>query len=261
MSGHVALVETAHFRVLGACVEARPRLHLDNDLADVIVAELAPLGLIPDLAAFERLFVRTVEGSAPTPGLAWNSFYRNTLLRLRALANSSGEGGSVATFARIYAQAARLVTGSSVLDIGCCFGFLPILLAEQRPDVLVLGCDLSAGTVGLAGRVARGVGSGAHFFAADAVRLPLPDRAMHTITVVHVLEHVSSSTGDDVLAEALRVADQRVVVAVPLEYEPNPAYGHLRTFTARELRALGLATGWLYTAWVSDGGWLLLDRP
>lgn len=260
MGADIALVETPHFRVLGACVETR-RLLLDNDLADAIVAELAPLGLIPDVAAFERLFVRTVEGSAPTPGLAWSSFYRNTLLRLRAPSDDAGDGGSVATFARIYAEAVRLVVGSSALDVGCCFGFLSILLAEQRPDLLVLGSDLSAGTVALAGRVGGSLRSDARFLAADAARLPFADRAVHTVTVLHLLEHLPDTTGSAVVSEALRVAARRVVIAVPLEDEPNPAYGHVRTFREAGLRALGEATGWRSAVWLRDGGWLCLDRP
>lgn len=256
-----ALVETPHFRVLGGCVEPRYRLHLDNDLGDAIVAELAPLGLIPDLDAFERLFVRTVEGSAPTPGLAWSSFYRNTLTRLREPQDPNRSAGSVATFARIYAEAAGQVLGSSVLDIGCCFGFLPILLAEQRPDALVIGSDLSGASVALAGHVGAGLRSGARFLAADAARLPFPDRAVDTITVLHLLEHLPPAMGSRVLAEALRVADRRVVIAVPLEDEPQVAYGHVRTFTVAALRKLGAASGWRSTAWMYDGGWLRLDRP
>src|SRR4249920_940738 len=112
MDSDAVLVETPHFRILGACVEPRDTSRLDNDLTDAIVTELAPLGLIPDSDAFERVFVRTVVGSAPTPGLAWNSFYRHTLTRLRVPAPSAG---TVSTFARIYAQVTDLVVGAAVL--------------------------------------------------------------------------------------------------------------------------------------------------
>lgn len=256
-----ALVETPHFRVLGACVEPRQPLLVDNDLADAIVDELGPLGLIPDVSAFEDLFVRTVESSAPTAGLAWNSFYRNTLGRLRKPAAAVGDDGSVATFGRIYAAAARLVSGSSTLDVGCCFGFFPILLAEQRPDLRVIASDLSVGTVALAGQVAASLGSAASFLPADAAALPFRDRAVDTVTVLHLLEHLPITTGAAVVNEALRVADRRVVVAVPLEETPNSAYGHLRAFSVGSLAALGQSTGWRSSAWLRDGGWLCLDRP
>jgi len=257
-NGGAALVETPRFRVLGACVEPRARIDIDNDLADAIVDELAPLGLIPDLDAFERLFVCIVEGSAPTPGLAWNCFYRNTLARLRRPADPQ-PSGSVAAFARIYAEVGRLAVGGSVLDVGSCFGFLPILLAEQLPGI-VIGSDLEVSTVLLAGRVARAFGSGAAFLVADARCLPLPERAVATVTVIHLLEHLCPRDGLQVLDEAMRVADRRVIVAVPFEATPNPAYGHVRTFASETLANLGARVGWQATSWERDGGWLLLDR-
>ena len=257
------LVETPNFRVLGACVEARTPRRLDNDLADAIVSELAPLGLVPDLDAFERIFTRTVENSAPTPGLAWNSFYRNTLARLRGGDRKQADG-SVATFGRIYADIARLVEGRTVLDVGSCFGFLPLLLAERLMGALVVGCDLSAAAVALADRVARSLRSRAAFVVADAGRLPFRDRAMDTVTLVHLLEHLSPAQGRRVLCEALRVADRRVLVAVPVEAMPNPAFGHVRTFRVADLAALGAAVGAAtvsrHRAWESDGAWLQLDR-
>lgn len=257
--GEAAIVETASFRVLGACVEPRRPAEVDNNLTDAIVAELAPLGLIPDTDAFERLFVRIVEDSAPTPGLAWNSFYRNTLSGLRHPPEPSA-GGSVATFARIYAEVGRLAGGASVLDVGSCFGFLPLLLAEWLPGTLVIGSDIVAGTVRLASGVTRAIGGQAGFVVADARRLPLADRGVSVVTVIHVLEHLTPAAGRQVLAEALRVAEQRVVIAVPFEAVANPAYGHVRTFDPTELARLGTGSGWRATSWERDGGWLLLDR-
>lgn len=258
MDADVDLVETEHFRVLGACVEPRDTAHLDNDLTDAIATELAPLGLIPDSAAFERVFVRVVVGSAPTPVLAWNNFYRNTLARLRAPAPQSA--GSVSTFARIYAEVTDLVVGATVLDVGSCFGFLPLLLAERRPDLVVLGSDITPGSAVLAGRVAANLRSRARFVAADGRRLPFCDRAVDTVTLVHVLEHLPLDEGHEALGEALRVAARRVIVAVPLEERADPAFGHVRTFSLADLADLGASTGWGSRTWCRDGGWLVLDR-
>jgi SAM-dependent methyltransferase len=253
------IVETASFRVLGSCVEPRSRAEIDNSLTDAIVAELGPLGLIPDRDAFERLFIRIVEDSAPTPGLAWNCFYRNTLTGLRRPLQTSA-GGSVVTFARIYAQVGRLALGASVLDIGSCFGFLPFLLAERLPGTVVIGSDVATATVRLARGVTRALGSRAIFLVADARRLPLADRAVSTVTIIHVLEHLTPEAGRRVVAEALRVADQRVVIAVPFEAVANPAYGHVRTFDRAGLAQLAAGTDWHASSWERDGGWLLLDR-
>lgn len=260
----VGLVETAHFRVLGGCVESRWSDRLDNDLADAIAAELGPLGLVPDEEAFHRLFVATVEGSAPTAALAWNRFYRNTLARFRGADRTAAGGaqfGSVATFGRIYADVADHLAGTSVLDLGSCFGFLPLLLAERRPGSLVLGSDLSAASVALADGAARGLASSARFVTADATRLPFADRCLDTVTLVHLLEHLPAEQGLAVVSEAQRVARHRVLVAVPVEEVPDPVFGHVSIYSVPDLALLGAGTGWPYRAWGSDGAWLQLDRP
>ena len=63
------------------------------------------------------------------------------------------------------------------------------------------------------------------------------------------------------LREALRVADRRVVVAVPVEALPDPLFGHVQVFDEDRLAAVGRTTG--RQAWTncSDGAWLVLDRP
>lgn len=257
-------VETAHFRVTGRGVEPRlDRLPLDNDLTDVIVAELAPLGLVADPAEFERLFVATVEAVPPAPALAWAAFYRNTLRRL-ALdepgSEPSRESGTVAVFRRIYAQALPLVAGDVVLDVGSCFGFFPLLLAG-RPDRarLVVATDVVPGQVALAAAAAPS--TEVRFAAADAERLPFADRSVDTVTAIHLLEHLPPERGARALAESLRVARMRVLVAVPLEAVPDPAFGHVRAFTLPDLEDVGAGSGWCSRVWEADGGWLQLDRP
>lgn len=257
-----APIQTAHFRVTGSHVTPRlGRLRLDNDLTDLIVAELGPLGLVPDAAAFERLFVATVEAVPPAPALAWEAFYRNTLLRLTS-DDSGPDTGTVAAFRRIYAQALALVTGDTVLDLGCCFGFFPLLLAEQADSVdFVLATDVAPGIVALAARCATAGRSKVRFAVADAERLPLADRSIDTVTVIHLLEHLPADRGGRVLAEAVRVARRRVLLTVPLERVPDPAFGHVRAFTLGDLDTLPEGNGWCRRVWEADGGWLQLDAP
>jgi hypothetical protein len=63
-----------------------------------------------------------------------------------------------------------------------------------------------------------------------------------------------------VLAEMLRLARHRVVVAVPFEDVPNPTWGHVRTFDPAALNAMGAATGRPYRVEEHHGGWLVIDR-
>ncbi len=147
-----------------------------------------------------------------------------------------------------------------MLDVGTCFGFLPLSWAAQpgapllaaRPVVRRPGCwpARPAGSTGPS-----------RWCAPTAAALPLADRAVGTVLLVHVLEHLPGAGSDAVLAEALRVAERRVVVAVPVEPVPDPVFGHLQTFDEPRLRELGRRTGWRTAVRAGDGAWLVLDRP
>jgi hypothetical protein len=76
---------------------------------------------------------------------------------------------------------------------------------------------------------------------------------------VHLLEHLQAALASEVIAEMVRVARRRVVVAVPFEDAPNPTWGHIRTFDLADLAALGDATGGPYTVDEHHGGWLVVD--
>ena len=89
--------------------------------------------------------------------------------------------------------------------------------------------------------------------------MPLADRSADTVLAVHLLEHLPPALAPQVVGEMLRVARQRVVVAVPFEDAPNPTWGHVRTFDLDALDALGAATGRPYTVDEHHGGWLVID--
>ncbi|MBV9205787.1 MAG: class I SAM-dependent methyltransferase [Actinobacteria bacterium] len=252
-------IQTPHFLIAGGRVRPRVRSEISNELADHIAAELVPLGLVPDGAAFERIFVAAVLAAHPDPVRAWTAFYRNTMRRLRR--PDRGGTGSVATFARIYAHALSLIRGRTVLDVGSCFGFLPLLAAEQDPRLAVIGTDLVPPAAALAGGIARARGSRARFAAADLLALPVGDRAVDTVLAVHVLEHLPAGASGLALTQLRRVARQRVVIAVPLEPVPDPVFGHVQAFDLPRLAELGAAPGWAAAVDTADGGWLVLDRP
>jgi SAM-dependent methyltransferase len=252
-------IQTPHFLIADGRVRPRAPYGISNELADHIAAELVPLGLVPDGRAFERIFVDAVLSARPDPERAWADFYGNTLRKLRR-ADPAGTG-SVAAFARIYERTLSLVRGTTVLDVGCCFGFLPLLAAERDPRLRVVGTDLVPAAAALAGRICRARGGRARFAAADLLALPAGDQAVDTVLAVHVLEHLPASATARALAQLRRVARHRVIVAVPLEEVPDPAFGHLQAFGLPRLARLGAgAPGWSHSVCAADGGWLVLDR-
>lgn len=229
---------------------------LSNDLAGWLDRTLVRPGLLPP-ERFEEAFVACVASAAKDPedpDDAWLAFYRNTL---DALAGEPEPGGTNAETAPVHARARELVVGPDVLELGCCFGFLSLQLA--RDGHRVTATDLTAGTVDLLTRMAPQLGADLTTCVADARAVALPDDCADTVLAVHLIEHLPGPGGEEVLAEMLRLARRRVVVAVPFEPEPNPAWGHVRVFDTGVLRRLGERTGHRFTVSAHHGGWLVVD--
>ncbi|HEY2206380.1 MAG TPA: mycofactocin oligosaccharide methyltransferase MftM [Pseudonocardia sp.] len=233
-----------------------PLDRLDNDLAGWLDEVLIRTGVLPP-SAFEAAFTAIVRASAADPMDAWAAFYRNTL---RGLTDGGGApGGTVAQWAPVHRTAASLAVGTDVVELGCCFGFLSLRLADRGHRVTAV--DLSSGTVALLRAMADHLGlPPVHTVAGDATAVPLADGCADTVYAVHLLEHLPPERGLQVLTEMLRLARRRVVVAVPFEDEPNPAWGHVRRFDLAALIELGVAGGVPFRVWEQDGGWLVLDR-
>jgi SAM-dependent methyltransferase len=266
------VVRTDHFRLTerGRRIEVSHWLRpdeLDNDVAGLLADELFAPGWLSGVEIFERVFTGVVRSCIDDPLLAWGTFYGNTLARIRQCwrtpAGAKGHPHTpISELAPVYAHALQLIPAGQVLDVGSCFGFLPLLLAE-RPANTVTASDLSRGTMCLLKAVAAARGLQVRTLVCDAARIPVPDGWVDTVSVIHLLEHVSAGHCSDVIRDALRVARHLVVVAVPVENEPTAAYGHIRTFSLRQLGELGDRSGYRHSVHEYHGGWLVLDvdRP
>ena len=269
-------VRTRHFdvttegeRVLVGHVLAPEEI--DDDLAGLLASELFGPGWLRGSELFERIFTGVVLTSGPEPLSAWEGFYANTLRRVddpgaAVAADARGAaagGGVIAQYAPVYHHAETLLRGRSVLDLGCSFGFLALRLARSGRTVCAV--DVSAGTVGLLGRVAERMRAPLRTRVADAARVPEPDAAHDTVLALHLLEHLEAPHGARVLTEALRLAARRVVVAVPLEEVADETWGHVRTVDLADLDrwgrgAVGSGAARAIEVHEHHGGWLVLDR-
>ena len=263
-------VRTEHFDVrhVGDRVHVDhwvPPTRIDDDVAGLLAHELFGPGWLRGTELFERVFTGLVRSSAPDPLESWLLFYRNSLVGIeRALGqgppcpSSSGGGhGTIADYAPVYAHTASLLASGSVLELGSCFGFLSLRLAGGgRPTT---ASDVSAGTVRLLATVAPLLGVRLETRVADAARYPEGDGYADNVLAIHLLEHLDPVQGDRTVAEAVRLARRRVVVAVPLEDEADQTWGHVRTVSLRDLDAWGRATGLPYEVHEHHGGWLVID--
>lgn len=240
---------------------------IDNDLAGLLATEVFASDPPGGSGTFERLFTGVVVADATDVAGAWERFYRNTLQRLEHgsdAVQAEPPPGSLGAFAPVHRHAAELLAAGSVLEVGCCFGFLSLQLAATgRP---IMASDLCTGTIRLLSMMAPRLGRRVVPVACDARQVPLPDRSVDTVVAAHVLEHLDPVAGQAVVDEAVRVARRRVVIAVPYEDAPSTTFGHVRIFTAGDLG--GLARRWTTDRgdrWSADvhschGGWLVMDR-
>lgn len=260
------VVRTPHFEVSrqGRRLLVRHRIpvdRIDDALTTTINDELFGPGWLTGSETFERIFTGVVLTSQPTAMQAWLTFYRNSLRRYLAVP-AVERRDALDDFAEIHRHAEDLVPAdASVLELGCCFGFLSLRLARS-PERTVIASDLSAGTVALLDAVAGRLGLPLQTMVADAARIPRADRSVDAVLLIHLLEHLDPAHCRRAIDEALRVADRRVIIAVPYEDEPTPAFGHLWTLGEADLRAWAAATdGWTWSVHEHLGGWLVFDRP
>ncbi|GAB3112035.1 mycofactocin oligosaccharide methyltransferase MftM [Janibacter alkaliphilus] len=266
-------LRTAHFDLLredGELVleHALTLAGVDDDLAGLLSEELFEPGWLRGADLFERVFTGVVLTCDDDPVTAWAAFYENTLRAVDRAAPGDAdlpappEGGAghgtVAGYAPVYRRVAALVRGRSVLELGSCFGFLALRLADRHE---VIASDVSSGTMDLLQVMSGRMGLPLDTLVCDAAHVPRADRSVDTVLAVHLLEHLEPEHAGRVIGTACRLARQRVVVAVPLEERPSEQYGHLWAVTLDALqRWADGAAGWCGEVSEDHGGWLVLDR-
>lgn len=233
---------------------------VDNDIGQLVADELVRPGLVDGPGAFERCFAGLVESTAASPSVAWRRFYVNTLRALRGEPDGSPRAGPIATFGQIYRHAMGLARGRSVLDVGSCFAFFPMLLAAGG-EMRVTASDAHLRTVALGRRMAAELDLSVTFRAYDITcRPPFAAASFDTVTALHVLEHLPADETVVALERLCRLGRRRVVVAVPLEQTPDSVYGHQQGFDLDRLTALAKRMpGWRGEAHEHLGGWLVLE--
>lgn len=285
-TAHFALFQHGERLLIEQCLAPS---ELDEDLATMLRLELFDAGWVSGTELFERIFTGVVVSSADRPLDAWELFYRNTLNRIepslggagscgvghdplsgagtvsslpfkpsRAYGSSLSSDGVIAEHVPLYARALELTRGRTALELGCCFGFLSLLLAGRGFQVAAV--DIVPGTAQLLAQMAARLQLRVQTLACDAARVSRGDGAVDTVLVIHLLEHLVADHAAGVLAEALRLARQRVVVAVPFEAVAEPLFGHVQTLQVEDLVGWGRRSRHPFRVEEFHGGWLVIDR-
>lgn len=103
--------------------------------------------------------------------------------------------------------------GTTLLDVGCAAGhYLKSLRRLLDPDILYTGLDIGMEYL-LWGREAYGIDDTCTFVHSDALAMPFPDDSFDIVyaNLYHFFPRI-----DEALAEALRVANERVLWRTPI---------------------------------------------
>ena len=274
--------ETAHFlicrkRSSNQCVVMHTfkTSEIDADLICFIADELASFGLVNSAKEFGAALFAVMASTFPPPRdqpMIWQRFCLNTLGKLREhIAHPLPTPPVVSyifPFATIYRRVFELFTGQSLLDVGCSFGFLPVLIAEQVPNTCIMGCDSNPDALGFSTALADAAGMHHVGFSLQDVRNATLRclGTFDTVTALHVLEHLPEGDMPVTFTHLLQVTSKRLIVAVPFEEKVQAVYGHQQVFTLEKLHAWGKwcidALGGAGHYWCEEvmGGMLIVDR-
>jgi ubiquinone/menaquinone biosynthesis C-methylase UbiE len=97
----------------------------------------------------------------------------------------------------------HLPQNAHVLDVGCGGGKFTKYIADQRPDLHIVGIDLSEPQLARASKLLRGYGDRVRFELGDATQLKFPDASVDGVLSYGSIKHWTSQ--DAGLAECLRV--------------------------------------------------------
>ena len=248
---------------------------IDADLICFIENELSPFGFISTEAEFGATLFAVLASTFPAPRdqlTIWRRFCLNTLMKLRDhIAHPPATPPTisyVAPFATIYRRVFDLYTGHSFLDVGCSFGFLPVLLAERVHDACIMGCDNNPDALRFSLDLAATTGARQVMFSLQNILAPtiLCLGTFDTVTALHLLEHISERDVPTALTHLLQLTSKRLLIAVPYEKEAQALYGHRCVFTPEKLHAWGKwcieALGGVGQYQVEEvaGGMLIVDR-
>ena len=147
------------------------------------------------------------------------------------------------TLPAVYQRICQIPLGKSLLDAGCSFGFLPLLIAEHMSSLeRVVGVDIQTDSFPVMCALAEERHlKQVQFLYADLLAQDVNVLGQFdTVVALHILEHFTELDMYQVLTHLLKITSKQLLIAVPFEGgSPESAYGHLQVFTRSKLEAVG----------------------
>lgn len=222
---------------------------IDANIGDYFMQELKPFGILVDAQDFGDLFGTIVFSMFPYDTQRALRFYGiNTLHHYQYLLNISDDKlpssqSTIHSFAQLYRRVCQLQVGQTFLDVGCSFGFLPLLIAEHCSSLAeIVGVDINTSPFPIVSAIAEEQHlQNINFYQADVLANTFGAIGhFDTVVALHVLEHLTEADMYSALMNFLKVTAQRLIIAVPYEGEkPETVYGHEQLFNRAKLETVG----------------------
>lgn len=222
---------------------------IDANIGDYFMQELKPFGILVNAQDFGDLFGAMVFSMFPyDTQRALRLYGTNTFHQYQYLLNSIDgklllSQSTIHSFAQLYQRVCQLQVGQTFLDVGCSFGFLPLLISERCSSLTrIVGVDIQTSPFPVVSAIAReerlqNIG----FYHADVLVDTFSNLGyFDTVASLHVLEHLTEADMYSALMNLLKVTARRLIIAVPYEGEkPELVYGHEQLFNHAKLEAVG----------------------
>lgn len=220
---------------------------VDANIGYYFIQELKPFGIIECSEDLNNLFGVIVGSLNPLHvRQSWRLYADNTIERYRSILEDKSKDVAhppINEFAALYRRILQLLIGDTVLDAGCSFGFLPLLIAEYAPSIKqIVGVDIQTNSFA----IVRSIAQERHFTHVEFKQVDLLSDdfcacgQFDTVLALHVLEHFTETQMYYVLANLLKATTRRLIVAVPYEPgEAESAHGHEQLFTSAKLESIG----------------------
>jgi hypothetical protein len=222
---------------------------IDANIGDYFVQELKSPGILVDEQDFGDLFAAIVFSLFPHDiQRALHLYGTNTLRRYQHLLHLPEDDlptsqSTIHSFAKIYRRVCQLHSGQTFLDVGCSFGFLPLLISAHDSALThIVGVDIETGPFPIVSAIAAEQHLQNIRFEQANVLIDTFRTLRHfdTVVALHVLEHLTEADMYRALLNLLKATSQRLMIAVPYEGEqPEKVYGHEQLFNRAKLEAVG----------------------
>lgn len=247
---------------------------MDVNIGYYVTEELKAFGVLTQVDQFDDIFGAILLSLSPHDvEKAVYLFGINTLQRYHELLLSPEKStlsrSTLDIFAHLYRRICELHVGNSLLDAGCSFGFLSLLIAERVPSLTrILGLDIQSRPFEVTRQIAQERRwHHVEFCQADLLTTDIKTFGrFDTVVLLHVLEHFTENEMYEILSRLLAVTVRRLIIAVPFEGNTvETMYGHKQLFARNKLEDVGR---WCLQQWGTgqisyedcEDGLLFIDR-